>query len=56
MSNEFVNTQIGTKNVNLQNFQYDEQNEDEKAENKKLKNMIGGKDIIQLKAILSQEV
>ena len=50
MSGEFVNTRIDTKNENLENFQDDVQTEDEKAENKKMKNMIGGKDIIQLKS------
>ena len=49
MSDEFVNIQINTKNVNLESFQDDEQNEDEKVESKKLKIMFGGQDIIQLK-------
>ena len=49
MSDEFENTQIDTENVNIESFQDDEQNEDEQAENKKLKRMLGGKDIIQLK-------
>ena len=50
MSYEFVNTHIDTENENLQKFQDDVQNEEEKDENKKMKNMIGGKDIIQLKS------
>ena len=43
MSDEFFNTQIDTENDNLENFQDDEQAEEENVENKKLKNMIGGK-------------
>ena len=43
MSVDFVNTQIDTDNENLENFQDDVQTEEEKFENKKLKNMIGGK-------------
>ena len=43
MSVEFVNTQIDTNNGNLEKFQDDVQTEEEKVENKKLKNMIGGR-------------
>ena len=49
MSDEFVNTQIDIEIVNLESFQDDEQNEDEQAENKKLKSMLGGMNRIQLK-------
>ena len=50
MLDEFVNTHIDTEIENLENFQDDVQTADEKVENKKFKNMIGGKDIIQLKS------
>ena len=50
LSDEFVNTQNDTENANLESFQDDEHNEDEQAENKQLKSMIEGKDIIQLKS------
>ena len=50
MSDEFINTQIYTENGNLENFQDDVQTENKKDENKKLKNMVGRKEIIQLKS------
>ena len=39
MSDEFVNTQIDTENVSLESFEYDEHNEDQKDENKKIANI-----------------
>ena len=50
LSGEFVNNQIDNKNDNFENFQDDEQNEREQDGNKKLKNALGGDDIIQLKS------
>ena len=49
MSEEFVNTQIDTENQNTKYFHQSVQSDDEDVENKKLKNVIRGKDIIQLK-------
>ena len=49
LSNEFVNTHIDTKNQNSENFKENLQFVDEEFEQKNLKNMIGRKDIIQLK-------
>ena len=46
---EFVNTQIDNKNDNFENFLDAKPSEDEEARNKKLKNKLGGKDVIQLK-------
>ena len=54
LSGEFVNTQIDNKNDKFENFQDIEENEEETAENKKLKNTLGGKYAIQLKKKLSQ--
>ena len=48
-SGEFVNTQIDNKNENFENFQDDEENEEETVGNKKIKNELGRKDIMQLK-------
>ena len=50
MSNEFVNTQIDTENQNTENFHENVQLDEEDDENKKLKSVIRGKDIIQLKS------
>ena len=50
MLDEFINTLIDTENGNLENFQYDVETKEEKDENKKLKNIIGGEYIIQLKS------
>ena len=50
LSDEFVNTHIDTENQNSENFQNDEKFSKEGVKQKKLKNMIGGKDIIQLKS------
>ena len=47
---EVVNTNIDTENQNLENIQDDEHFADEEIEQKNLKNMIGGKNIIQLKS------
>ena len=49
LSDEFVNTHIDTKNKKSENFKDNVQFVGEVVEHKKLKNMIGGKDIIQLK-------
>ena len=49
LPDEFVNTQIDTENQNTENFHEGVQSDEEDVENKKLKNVIGGKDIIQLK-------
>ena len=40
---EFVNTHVDTKNQNSENFQDNVQFADDEVEQKKLKNMIGGK-------------
>ena len=42
LSGEFVNTQINNRNVNIESFQDDEENEGEQVGNKKLKNALGG--------------
>ena len=49
MSDKFVNKNIDVENQNSKNIQDDEQFADEDIEQKKLKNMIGGEVIIQLK-------
>ena len=49
MLDEFVNTHVDTENQNSENFQDNVQFADEEVEQKNLNNMIGGKDIIQLK-------
>ena len=46
---EFVNTQIDAENQYSKSFQENVQFVEEDVEQKKLKDMIGGKDIIQLK-------
>ena len=46
---EFVNKNIDIENKNSENFQDEEEIADENVEQKDLKNMIGGKEIIQLK-------
>ena len=43
MFDEFANTKIDTENVNIQIFQDDEQNEDERTEIKSCKICQGGK-------------
>ena len=48
--NEFVNTHIGIENQNSENFQENVHFAYEEVEHKKLKNMIGGKYIIQPKS------
>ena len=47
---QICNTQIDTENQNIENLHEDVQFNDEDVENKKLKNVIGGRDIIQLKS------
>ena len=49
MTHEFVNTQIDTKNQNTEKFHENVQSDDEDVQNRKMKNVIGGKDIINLK-------
>ena len=49
LSDEFVNTQIDTENQNTKNFHEIVYLNDKDVENKKMKNVIEGKDIIQLK-------
>ena len=49
LSDKFVNTQIDTENQNTKKFHESVQSDDEDVENKKLKYVIGGRDIIQLK-------
>ena len=56
LSGEFVNTHIDTENDNGENFQDDGEPEKEKDGAEKLKGTLGGKDIIQLKKKLYQEV
>ena len=46
LSGEFVNSQIDSENDNCENFQDAEESEEEIAENKKLKNSLGGKNIV----------
>ena len=46
LSYEFVNTQIHIENRNSENFQENVQFAEENVEHKRLKNMIGGKEII----------
>ena len=48
LSGEFVNTQIDSENDNFENFQDAEESEEETAENRKVKNSVGGKHIVQL--------
>ena len=48
MSGEFVNTQIDGENDSFENYQDHEGSEEEIAENRKLKNSLGGKDIVHL--------
>ena len=50
LSGEFVNTQVKSENDNCENFQDVEGCEEESAEGRKLKNLLGGKDIVQLKS------
>ena len=50
MSDEFVNTNIDIENQISENFQDEEEIANENVEQKDLKNMIGGKDIIELKS------
>ena len=49
MFGEFVNTQIDGENDNCENFQDAKGSEEEIVENRKFKNSLGGKDIVQLK-------
>ena len=49
LSGEFVNTHIDSENDNFENFQDHEESEEEIAENRKVKNSLGGRDIVQLK-------
>ena len=46
LSGEFVNTQVESENDNCENFQDVEGCEEESVEGRKLKNSLGGKDII----------
>ena len=50
LSGEFVNTHIDVENDDNENFQGAEENEEENIGTEKLKGILGGKDIIQLKS------
>ena len=50
LSGQFVNTHIDSENYNFENFQDHEESDEEIAENGKVKNSLGGKDIVQLKS------
>ena len=50
LSGEFVNTQIEKESVDSENFQDVDEDEEGVAKTKKLKGLVGGKDIVQLKS------
>ena len=55
LSGEFINSQVDSENDNFGNFQDVGESEEEIVENRKLKNSLGGEDIVKLKSNLSLE-